>query len=112
MFDRFLRHAGLFVMRSNLAVPTFDIGGVDLGQRARHAPMQVAPADKGKFGASDFAQAVVREIVLGSPRLSMIRRRQSSSSAWETLASSQSEAFSKSSKEKGRPTTLARAASS
>ena len=38
-----------------------------------------------------------------APRLSMIRRRQSSSSAWETLASSQSVAFSSNSKEKGLP---------
>src|SRR6476661_1699034 len=65
MFDRLLRHAGLFEMGGDLTIPTFDIGGVNLGQGPRHAPMQVAPADEGKFGASDFAQAVVGEVVLG-----------------------------------------------
>ena len=67
MFDRLFRHSGLFEMRGNLPVPAFDVGRIHLGQRPRHAPVQIALAHQAQFRAGHFAQAVVREIVLRSP---------------------------------------------
>ena len=66
MLDRLFRHSGLFEMRSNLPVPAFDVGPIHLGQRPRHAPVQVTLAHQAQFRAGHFAQAVVREIVLRS----------------------------------------------
>ena len=99
-------------MCANLPIPGFDIGCIYFGQSPSDASMEITPPNQGKFIAGDFAQAVVREIVLGDASALKDAPLPQFVKCAGNAVSSQSIAFSNNSKENGRPITLAKPASS